>query len=85
MARDVRVAFKLSEEKKNELQQFADDYGVTMSALCAILVGQWLYQQNKVINPIVNSLADLVKQQLQSLDNETLVQMVEVAKEQNRT
>lgn len=84
MARDVRVSFKLSEDKKNELQQFADDYGVTMSALCAILVGQWLYQQNKVINPIVSGLSDLIREQLQSLDKDTLSQMVDMAKEQNR-
>lgn len=85
MARDVRVSFKLSEERKAELEQFADDYGVTMSSLCALIVGQWLYQQTKVINPMVQGLAAVLKEQLQNLDldNESMAELIKKAKEQN--
>lgn len=47
MARDVRVSFKLSKDKKELLQQYAESYGVTMSGLCAFIVGQWLYNQER--------------------------------------
>jgi hypothetical protein len=76
MARDVRVSFKLSDAKKAELEQFAIDYGVTMSALCALIVGQWLYQQNKVIAPIAQGMSDFLKNQF--------AQLVAQAKEQDR-
>lgn len=62
MARDIRVAFKLAEDKKVLLQQYADSYGVTMSALCALIVGQWLYQQEKIAKPIIDSVSDVVKE-----------------------
>ena len=68
--RDVKVAFKLTEEKKNELQAFANEYGVTMSGLVALIIGQWLYQQNKVINPMVESMAGVMKEQLQAIMND---------------
>ena len=48
MARDIKVSFKLARDKKYLLQQYAESYGVTMSALCAFIVGQWLYNQEKV-------------------------------------
>jgi antitoxin component of RelBE/YafQ-DinJ toxin-antitoxin module len=81
MARDVRVSFKLSEEKKAELEQFAKEYGVTMSALCALIVGQWLYQQNKVIAPIAQGMSDFLKEQLSQMDPADMAQLVAQAKE----
>lgn len=62
MARDVRVAFKLAEDKKGLLQQYADSYGVTMSGLCALIIGQWLYQQEKVAKPIIDSVSEVVRE-----------------------
>lgn len=62
MARDIRVAFKLAEDKKVLLQQYADSYGITMSALCAMVIGQWLYQQEKIAKPIIDSVSEVVKE-----------------------
>lgn len=63
MARDVRVAFKISEEKKQELEEFANEYGVTMSSLCSLIIGQWLYQQKKVVNPLLQNMAQMMGNQ----------------------
>lgn len=84
MARDMRVAFKLSETKKEELEAYAESYGVTMSALCALIVGQWLHQQNKVINPMIQVMNEVVTKQLEGMemDQEKLLNMV---REQNRS
>lgn len=60
--RDVRVAFKISETKHEELKQKADDYGVTMSALVALVMGQWLHQQNQVMGPIVETMKRAVEE-----------------------
>ena len=62
MARDIRVAFKLEEGKKELLQQYAESYGVTMSGLCAFIVGQWLCNQEKVAKPIIESLGEVVRE-----------------------
>lgn len=66
MARDVRVSFKISEEKHRELKAIADSYGVTMSSLSAFVIGQWLHQQNKLVQPMIETvkevLADTIKE-----------------------
>jgi len=62
MARDIRVAFKLAEDKKDLLQQYAESYGVTMSGLCAFIIGQWLYNQEKVAKPIIESVGEVVRE-----------------------
>ncbi len=61
MARDMRVVFKLSEEKKNELAEFAKSYGVTVSALCALIVGEWLHRQRKV-SPMIQEMMEIAKE-----------------------
>jgi antitoxin component of RelBE/YafQ-DinJ toxin-antitoxin module len=82
MGRDIRVAFKMNEEKKEELQAYADSYGVTMSALCALIVGQWLHNQNQVINPIVESMGQVLREQLKNLDdNESVADLIRKARE----
>lgn len=81
MPRDTRVPFKISEEKKKELQNYADSYGVTMSGLVAVIVGQWLHQQNKVINPMVQEMTNILKTQLgDSYENLTLEEIQKVKK-----
>lgn len=67
MARDIRVAFKLSEEKKQELEEYANSYGVTTSALCALIIGQWLHQQEKVQKPLVQAITNALEQEMKNL------------------
>jgi antitoxin component of RelBE/YafQ-DinJ toxin-antitoxin module len=62
MARDVRISFKISEEKKQELEKYAEGYGVTMSALCALIIGRWLHEQERVVVPIVQTVSEVVKE-----------------------
>lgn len=86
MARDVRVAFKLSDEKKQELEEYANSYGVTMSALCALIVGQWLHQQEKVQKPLVQAITNALEQQMKELvsnmDPDAMQKMIESAKKE---
>lgn len=85
MARDERVSFKLSPEKKVELERIAEEYGVTMSALCAFIVGQWLYQQTKVISPMVQGLAAVLKQQLESaVNDDSMLDIITKGRNANR-
>ena len=60
MSRDVRLSIKITEEKRDELREMAESYGVTMSALSALIIGQWLYQQNEIVKPMVESIKDVI-------------------------
>ena len=73
MARDIRVAFKLAENKKELLQQYAESYGVTMSGLCAFIIGQWLYNQEKVAKPIIENVGEVVREVVRQELNEEKV------------
>ena len=65
MARDIRVSYKLSENVHIQFKQIAEDYGVTMSALTSLIVGQWVYQQNKVVGPMIEVMREVVADQMQ--------------------
>ncbi|MFZ2539947.1 MAG: hypothetical protein WAX04_13790 [Oscillospiraceae bacterium] len=49
MARDTRISVKVTKYVRNELEQVALSYGLTISSLGAFIVGQWL-ENNKVNN-----------------------------------
>jgi len=66
MGRYVRVAFKMNEERKDELQEYAESYGVTMSSLCSLIIGQWLHNQKKLVLPIVETIGDTINKQLKT-------------------
>ena len=60
VSRDIRLSIKISEEKRDELKAMAESYGVTMSALSALIIGQWLYQQNEIVKPTVESMKEVI-------------------------
>lgn len=78
--RDIRVAFKISEVKHAELKQKADDYGVTMSALVSLVMGQWLHQQNQVMGPIVETMKRAVEEGIKESMKEGMQQAEEFQK-----
>ena len=62
VSRDIRLSIKISEEKRDELKAMAESYGVTMSALSALIIGQWLYQQNEIVKPMVESMKEVISE-----------------------
>lgn len=48
MAREEKLVLKLEEKMKFQFQQYADQFGVTMSALGAFVIGQWVTSQNRL-------------------------------------
>lgn len=49
IARDTRVSIKVEQDMKFKLQDTAQKYGLTISALGAYIIGQWMsnYGSNK--------------------------------------
>lgn len=67
MARDEKLMIRLEEKTKWEFQRLADRYGVTMSALGAVILGQWVDQQReagKVKDMLMVQAGEGLKEQL---------------------
>lgn len=55
-ARTGRVYFRIGESHQEKLNEYAANYGVSVSALVAMIVGQWIHQQDKIIAPMLEDL-----------------------------
>ena len=60
--REKKVIVRLSEEKHEEFQRLADELGLTMSALGAYVIGNFLRTQRKVLEPLVDEMGEAAKQ-----------------------
>lgn len=56
MARDQFVKVRLNADIKAEFQELANEYGMTMSALGSYVVGSFVKQQRKLIDPLIAEL-----------------------------
>jgi GH24 family phage-related lysozyme (muramidase) len=67
VARDEKLMIRLEERTKLKFQEWADRYGVTMSALGAVVIGQWIAQQERAMQErdfVLQQAAEAVQRQL---------------------
>jgi len=64
MARSVPVKILLNEEIKAKYVKYCDRYGISMSAMAAFIIGNWVYSQEKLADPVVEQLMDKLKDSL---------------------
>lgn len=62
MARNTKVIIMTDERVKERLQDYADRLGMTLSGLGAYILGQWVYQQDKMVNPFMERMKDVLVQ-----------------------
>jgi len=62
MARNAKVIIMTDERVKERLQDYADRLGMTLSGLGAYILGQWVYQQDKMVNPFMERMKDVLVQ-----------------------
>jgi len=62
MARNAKVIIMTDERVKERLQDYADRLGMTLSGLGAYILGQWVYQQDKMVNPFMDRIKDALVQ-----------------------
>jgi hypothetical protein len=60
MARDQFVKVRINSYIKEEFQKLADEYGMTMSALGSYVIGSFVKQQRKIIDPLITDLGDRI-------------------------
>jgi len=68
--REVKVIVRLTAEKKEEFQRLAEELGITMSALGAYVIGNFLRTQKKVLDPLVVEMAGVAKQAVERVASE---------------
>ena len=62
MARNAKVIIMTDERVKERLQDYADRLGMTLSGLGAYILGHWVYQQDKMVNPFIERMKDAMVQ-----------------------
>lgn len=64
MARDAKVIIMTDERVKDRLQFYADQLGMTMSGLGAYILGYWVYQQDNIVNPLIEEMKGVMSQRV---------------------
>lgn len=62
MARDAKLIVMVDERVKERLHFYADQLGMTLSGLGAYILGHWVYQQDKMVNPFIEQMKDAMVQ-----------------------
>jgi len=66
MARNATIHIAVRDDIREKFARIADGYGMTMSALASYIIGQYVYNHEKLINPLSDEikflLMDKVKQ-----------------------
>lgn len=57
MARNEVIHVAVRGDVKANLQRIADNYGMTMSALASYVIGQWVYNQLRIVEPMLDEMA----------------------------
>lgn len=70
MARNVQIHVAVRSDIKNKFAKIADGYGMTMSALASYIIGQYVYNHEKLINPLADDVVLLLKEKVEEVFKE---------------
>jgi len=60
MARNVTIHVAVRDDIKERFAKIADGYGMTMSALASYIIGQYVFNHDKLINPLGDEIKFLI-------------------------
>lgn len=73
MARNSTLHIAIREDKKRELQDLAERYGITASALGAYIIGQWIDNQKRYVVPVLDAVQSEVRERIRDvLDSDSI-------------
>lgn len=64
MARNATIHIAVRDDIRERFAKIANEYGMTMSALASYIIGQYVYNHEKVIDPISDEIKVLIKDRL---------------------
>lgn len=70
MARNWTIHIAVRRDIREKFAEIADAYGMTMSALGSYVIGQFVYNHEKLINPIADDLRCLITDKVRQVVEE---------------
>lgn len=67
MAREEKIMVRLSKSIKDDFQALAEEHGMTMSALAAYVIGQFVRTQKRVVDPMAQEMAAVAKKAIEQV------------------
>lgn len=67
MARNSQIHIAVRDDIKEKFAEIAYGYGMTMSALASYIIGQYIYNHEKLINPISDDVRFLIKDKVEQV------------------
>jgi len=64
MARNATIHIAVRDDIRERFAKIANEYGMTMSALASYIIGQYVYNHEKVIDPLGDEIKFLIKDRL---------------------
>lgn len=70
MARNEQIHVAVRSDIKEKFSKIADGYGMTMSALASYVIGQYVYNHERLINPLSDDVRFLIKNKVEEVFEE---------------
>jgi len=70
MARNATIHIAVRDDIRERFAKIANEYGMTMSALASYIIGQYVYNHEKVINPLGDEIKFLIKEKFNQVVRE---------------
>ena len=70
MARNATIHIAVRDDIKEKFAEIANAYGMTMSALASYIVGQYIYNHERLIDPISDDVRLLIKDKVEQVFEE---------------
>lgn len=70
MARNAQIHIAVREDVKERFAKVASCYGMTMSALASYIIGQYVYNHEKFVNPLSDEIKYLLMDKIKQVIEE---------------
>lgn len=70
MARNATIHIAVRDDIKEKFSEIANGYGMTMSALASYIIGQYIYNHERLIDPLSDDVRFLIKDKVKEVFEE---------------
>lgn len=70
MARNATIHIAVRHDIREKFAKIADGYGMTMSALASYIIGQYVYNHERLIDPLSDEIKFLIKDKVKQVVKE---------------
>ena len=70
MARNATIHIAVRDDIKEKFAEIANGYGMTMSAMASYIIGQYIYNHERLIDPLSDDVRFLIKDKVKEVFEE---------------